>query len=204
MYLKKRGIKRLDYIFITHSDSDHNGKLAMLLDNFNVKCVVINKYDLVTKKMLSEKNYKNKLLMVNRNDTLEIGDIKIQILLPDKNTNDSNNNSLVMLIYAFNSSFLFTGDIEQKQEELLSRLEKEIIVDFLKIPHHGSLTSSSKYLLNTVKYRYAVCMSGYKNTFGFPNKNIVSRYDKDKLFLTKERNTIVFKKHWYSKKILYY
>ena len=43
---------------------------------------------------------------------------------------------------AFNSTFLLTGDIEEKQEELLYYLEKEIKVDFLKIPHHGSITSS--------------------------------------------------------------
>lgn len=199
LYLKKRGIKRLDYIFITHSDSDHNGKLGMLVNNFKVKNVVINKYDKISKKILEENKYKNNLYMVKRKDKFKIKDIYIEILLPDKDTNDSNNNSLVIYMKAFNSTFLFTGDIEEKQEELLYYLEKEIKVDFLKIPHHGSITSSSKYLLNCVKYDYAICMSGYKNTFGFPNNFVISRYNKEKLYLTKEKNTIIFKKHWYNK-----
>lgn len=204
LYLKKRGIKRLDYVFITHSDSDHNGKLKMILNNFNVSCVVLNRYDYITKKILEENKFKNDILMVKRNDKIKIKDISINILLPDENTNDANNNSLVMYVNAFNSSFLFTGDIEQKQEERLSLIIQEVKVDFLKIPHHGSLTSSSKYLLETVKYNYAICMSGYKNTFGFPNNLVTSRYSKEKLYLTKDKNTIVFKKRWYSKKLVYY
>ena len=87
--------------------------------------------------------------------------------------------------------------------QLLASLEKKIKVDFFKVPHHGSLTSSSNNLLKILDYDYVICMSGYKNTFGFPNINVIKRYDEDKLYLTSDKNTIVFRKAYYNKELKY-
>ena len=203
LFLKKKGIKRLDYIYITHSDSDHNGKLQMLIENFKVKNVVLNKYDTITKRLVQYTKYKNNLIMVKRGDIINYRDIYVKILLPDVDTKDTNNNSLVLYIKAFNSSLLLTGDIESSQESKLANLEKKIKVNFFKVPHHGSLTSSTHNLLKVLEYDYAICMSGYKNIFGFPNKNVVKRYDKNKIYLTSEKNTIIFRKLSYKKELKY-
>lgn len=203
LFLKKKGIKRLDYIYITHSDSDHNGKLAMLIEEFKVKNIVINKYDKITKEIIQSTNYKNNIIMVKRGNIINYKDIYVKVLLPDIDTKDSNNNSLVLYIKVFNSTMLLTGDIESSQENKLASLEKKIKVDFFKVPHHGSLTSSSNNLLKILDYDYVICMSGYKNTFGFPNINVIKRYDEDKLYLTSERNTIVFRKPYYSSDLKY-
>ena len=71
-----------------------------------------------------------------------------------------------MIANVFNTKILFLGDIEKEKEEELIKLEKHISVDIIKVPHHGSKTSSSNILLSNVEYKFAICMSGYKNTFG--------------------------------------
>ena len=63
-------------------------------------------------------------------------------------------------------------------------------VDFYKVAHHGSKTSSNIDFINGIKYRYAIIMSGYYNTFGFPIEEVVNRYPKEKRLLTKDLGTI--------------
>ena len=90
-----------------------------------------------------------------------------------------NDASLVLRIAAGSRSFLFSGDLEADGEgELAGRrtLGQTVASDVLKVPHHGSRTSSSDELLDAVRPTVAVMSLGWKNRFHFPNPEVIDRY----------------------------
>lgn len=200
IFLKKKGIKRLDYVIISHGDSDHNGRLPYLIKEFKIKNIVISTYDDITYQMCINNHYKGNIIKVQKGSTIHFKNINFTILSPSKDYQDSNNNSIVMKIDVFNKKILMTGDIEKEVEDVLLNQYK-IDVDIYKIPHHGSLTSSTPSFVNAIDYDFAICMSGYRNTFGHPNNNVIERYNKGVVLLTKDEKTILFKKRWYEKSI---
>lgn len=171
---------------ISHGDSDHNGMLKELINEFHVKEVWFSQYDQTTRILSS--SVKQKILYANQN--IRIGkNINLSILSPTKDYGSSNENSLVILAHIFNCRYLFTGDIENIAEKDLPYIGK---IDYLKVPHHGSNTSSSSELLKKINYKYAVCMNGYKNSFSFPHAITEEKY-RDKLYITSKRGTLVIK-----------
>lgn len=77
-------------------------------------------------------------------------------------------------------SVLLTGDIEVKQEvalvQSLQNANRKINADVLLVPHHGSLTSSSKKFIEAVSPRFAVVQAGYLNRYKHPSNEVVLRY----------------------------
>lgn len=197
-YLKSKGIRKIDLIIISHGDSDHNGNLNKLLDNFKVKKVVISCYDYNTKKILDKKGYSN-YYMAKSGDSFSVKNIYFNVLWPSKNMNDINNNSLVFTMDIDKTSFLFTGDIEEKAEKELIKQEKNINIDILKIAHHASNTSTKKVFLENVKFNIGVAMTGSKNTFGFPNIYTMERLKNYNVYYTSKCYTITFYKPFFKK-----
>lgn len=201
LFLKKKGIKRLDFVIISHSDSDHNGRLHALIKDFKIKNIVISSYDTITEKICQDALYNGNIIKVKKGSSITYKNINFQVLSPSKKHKSPNNDSIVMKVNVFNKTILMTGDMEKEIENELLKEYKEISVDIYKVPHHGSYTSSTTGFLNKLNYEYAVCMNGYRNTFGFPNNKVVTRYDKSKLLVTKDYTTIIFQKKWYQKQI---
>lgn len=201
LFLKKKGIKRLDFVIISHSDSDHNGRLHALIKDFKIKNIVISSYDTITEKICQDALYKGSIIKVKKGSSITYKNINFQVLSPSKKHTSPNNDSIVMKVNIFDKTILMTGDMEKEIENELLKEYKEIVVDIYKVPHHGSYTSSTTGFLNKLNYEYAVCMNGYRNTFGFPNNKVVTRYDQSKLLVTKDYTTIIFQKKWYQKQI---
>ena len=201
LFLKKKGIKRLDFVIISHSDSDHNGRLHALIKDFKIKNIVISSYDTITEKICQDALYNGNIIKVKKGSSITYKNINFQVLSPSKKHTSPNNDSIVMKVNIFDKTILMTGDMEKEIENELLKEYKEIVVDIYKVPHHGSYTSSTTDFLNKLNYEYAVCMNGYRNTFGFPNNKVVTRYDQSKLLVTKDYTTIIFQKKWYQKQI---
>ena len=91
-----------------------------------------------------------------------------------------NNNSLVVKLEYKDFKMLFTGDIEEIAEESLLKLyeKEELKADILKVPHHGSKTSSSKKFLEAVSPKLALIGVGENNKFGHPNDEVLNRIHK--------------------------
>jgi len=109
-----------------------------------------------------------------------------QFLQPFRTVND---HSQVIRISHLNKTILFTGDIEERSEmELISRYGKELKCNILKVPHHGSGTSSTVAFLSMTDPDQAVFSLGHRNSFGFPDKEVRERYEHNhiKLFYTSE------------------
>lgn len=177
-YLKRKGIKRLDYIIISHGDSDHIGGLFTIMDEFKVKNIFLSYYDESSHKALEKYTFKDTNVRYLRGgDELQLKDVYLKIIYPDKSYDSSNNNSLVFYLNFQKLNILFTGDLEIEGEAVIIPMIKNLQVDILKVGHHGSKTSSSLDFIKAVSPKIAVAMNGYYNKFGFPHKAVIDRFN---------------------------
>jgi competence protein ComEC len=202
-YLKSRGITTLDYVIVTHPHGDHFGGMFAVLKDLKVKSFIDNGYT------EGDPNYKDLLDIVDKRnipyeqikegDVIEIDkDVVIKVFYPLQKGflfSDTNNSSIVFKLIYKNFSVLFTGDAEIDLENyLVNKHKKELSSTVLKVPHHGSRTSSSVKFIKTVNPQVAVIMCGRKNFFGHPHNETVSRYNKlsiDLYITAQEGNVIV-------------
>ena len=197
-YLKKRGICRLDYLIISHGDSDHNAQLKNIVEEISVRNIIISRYDEITKNEINKLYIKPNVIVIKNTGIYKLNDAVINVLGPMKNYGNTNDNSLVFIMHINNFKILFTGDISSVVEkELLSKYQ--INVDIFKIAHHGSKYSSCSEFINGIIFKYAVAMNGYDNQFGFPNKEIIERFSGKILLNTNDFKTITFKKGLFDK-----
>ena len=179
-YLLDRQVMQIDYILISHFDSDHCYNLIEVLEKLKVKNLIIAKQSEETE-IFNEiinicKKRKVNIILVDAGNEINISkDIKIKILWPNNNISkdDSiNNNSIVAKLEYKRFSMLFTGDIEEKTESKLAEMYSENILNstILKVAHHGSSSSSSKMILDKINSRIAVIGVGKNNKFGHPSQ----------------------------------
>jgi DNA internalization-related competence protein ComEC/Rec2 len=182
-YLLDRRIKTIDYIMISHFDSDHCNGLIEVINNLNVKNILIPKQVYFCDEYKNIANIINSkkinATFVKRGDKLNIDkDVKLNIFYPYEKLeyDDLNNNSIVAKLTYNSFSVLFTGDIEKAEENLLDKYKNnELQSDVIKIAHHGSKTSSSQEFLEKVKPKIALIGVGENNNFGHPSNIVLER-----------------------------
>ena len=172
--LKNLGVRKIDYLIISHSDLDHIGGSLDVVKSINTDNLICGIYD-DSPRIKELKQYIDNTYYVKKGDMIKKGEITINFLspAPDYDYGNINDNSLVFIMTVCNKSFLFTGDISSKVEKEISNLNLQ--VDFLKVAHHGSNTSSSDIFIDNISFKYGIIMSGYNNYFGFPNDIIVNK-----------------------------
>ncbi|MEE9189622.1 MAG: DNA internalization-related competence protein ComEC/Rec2 [Candidatus Neomarinimicrobiota bacterium] len=191
---KYLGIKRFNWLVLSHPHNDHVGGAVSIIESIPVDTVIDTyssfqsstyKYlkSQITKKGISYKK-------VTAGETNSFGqNTFIQILAPDtswsKHQLNVNNSSIVLKLFYGEKSFIFMGDLEQDGESELLRSEQYLKSDLIKVGHHGSITSSSKPLINAIQPDFAVISLGNKNKFGHPSTIILNRY--------REQNVNVFR-----------
>ena len=185
-YLLKKEIHKLDYVIISHFDSDHVGGILTILEELNVKQVLIPKqveYSENYNKFLDIIKKRNiKIKIVEEGNTINIDkNTYLDILWPEEKQikdNVLNNNSLIVRLCYKNFKMLFTGDIEEIAEQrLLQKYEntEKLTADILKVAHHGSKSSSIAEFLEKVNPRIALIGVGKNNKFGHPNAGVLDR-----------------------------
>jgi len=182
--LRRLGIDKIDYGFISHIDSDHyKGFLYLIANGFISKIykprldTSLSK-DVRLEKLIREKNVE---LEYYSKKSIDFGNARMYILNDTTSTTyknfDTNNKSGVLKIVHGNNTFLFVGDAEKRAERLLVKTYGNFLdVDVLKVGHHGSKTSSSKIFLDYVKPEIALISVGLNNKFRHPSKIVIDRY----------------------------
>ena len=184
-FFKNIGIRKLDYLFITHGDYDHAGYGIDLVNNFNVKNRFTNKgkYNSLEKK-LNIKSFNNSYIKI---DNVEIYSLNSKLY------NNENSDSLVLLVIIDNYKLLFMGDASINTEKDIMNNYDIGDVFILKVGHHGSKTSSSEEFINSVNPKYSIISVGKNNKFGHPNKEVLDNLSNSKIYRTDIDGSIMFK-----------
>lgn len=184
-FFKSIGIRKLDYLFITHGDYDHAGYGIDLVNNFNVKNRFTNKgkYNSLEKK-LNIKSFNNSYIKI---DNVEIYSLNSKLY------NNENSDSLVLLVIIDNYKLLFMGDASINTEKDIMNNYDIGDVFILKVGHHGSKTSSSEEFINSVNPKYSIISVGKNNKFGHPNKEVLDNLSNSKIYRTDIDGSIMFK-----------
>ncbi len=164
-YLKNQGVEKLDLVVATHPHRDHIGQMSEVLDNFEVSQFIepeipeeANAVTVTYERMLETLANKNiSANLVSAGFSADIGDLKIEVLGPiSQDSENLNNNSVVLRITYKNVRFLFMGDAEKAEEQEILSKNYDIKSDILKVGHHGSTTSTTQKFLHEVSPKYAV------------------------------------------------
>ncbi|MDO8536672.1 MAG: ComEC/Rec2 family competence protein [bacterium] len=191
----------IEKVILTHADSDHIGGMEGVLESFKVGRVYFNSSDSESKtyaKLLEKIKEKNVTqLSAQAGDNIYEGDLKLEVVWPEKDLSMSGNNlSIVVIAEVENSRALLTGDIELEAEQKLvdKYKEEELLSDLYKVPHHGSGGAWHEGFLKKAGARNAVISVGENNSYGHPAKNVLDGLDKLglKIYRTDEIGTIDF------------
>lgn len=183
-YLWWRGLDHVDYVLATHADADHIDGLNDVARNFKVRAALIarapetdDEYIRFTR-TLADRSVPSRLIAAG--DVLEFGKVKVEVLWPsplaNPNANSRNNDSLVLRLRFGEQAILLTGDIEREGEQGMLDAGADLRADVIKIAHHGSKTSSSQPLVESVRPRYAIISVGQTSIFGHPDPEVVERW----------------------------
>lgn len=189
-YLLNRGIKTIDYIMVSHFDTDHVKGFFYIMKHLKIKNAIISKQKNNSKNYEDfkeiAKNKKINIIEINKGNKINIeNDLFFYILWPNEeifiNENALNNNSIVCKLCYKQFSMLFTGDIEEIAEKEILKLYKnnlELLKStILKVAHHGSKTSSTDNFIKAVSPNVALIGVGKNNRYGHPNIGVIERLE---------------------------
>lgn len=186
---------RIDYLVLTHPDSDHSGNMEYIASHYDIGVFYRppvyledeNPYNYTTKQSYANllKTLKEREIPVLFNDdgnVLEVGEDMVRWLYPNvdslyPDTDDGTNVlSAVMILESGNKRAMFTGDITSDIERLIINTydEADLDVDILKVAHHGSNTSTSSDFLSVTSPDVAVVSVG-DNSYGHPSSGMLER-----------------------------
>ena len=147
-----------------------------LIKSYNVGKIIINSYE----DNELEKKLKN-VYHFNKN-TLKINNYTFYFL--NTANRDENEDSLIIYTKLNNYKFLFMGDASVNNEEYLLNTYNLNNIDFLKVGHHGSNTSSSKKFIDAIKPKNSLISVGKNNFYGHPSKEILNNLKNSNIYRT--------------------
>lgn len=183
-YFKSVGIKKIDYLVLTHGDYDHMGEAINLVENFKAAKVIFNcgLYNDLENELIEVLD-KKKIKYYSCIKELNIDNNKLHFL-QTKEYDNENENSNVIYTELNGYKFMFMGDAGvEKEKDILEKYNVSKI-DVLKIGHHGSKTSSDKNFIDEMNPKYSVISVGKNNRYGHPNKEVLENLENSKIYRT--------------------
>lgn len=183
-YLRKKGIRDLDYVVASHPHEDHILGISSIVEYIPVENLIVpigfENNDLGADLLDVVKNKDAEIISVTAGDSIRFSENCImQVLMPREadieNMEDENNKSLVLWFQYYDNTVLFTGDMAVEEETAL--LKQQLPMEgatILKVAHHGSKDSTSEAFLQWAKPKYAYIPCG-RNQFGHPATEVLER-----------------------------
>jgi len=191
--LWRAGIRRLDALLLTHAHGDHVGGAPFLLGAFHVEEVWAGPAPLESPRWLRLDRALRAAGVGRRalvdGAAMDWDGVELNVLGPPPPgrplRRSRNEDSVVLLAQLGAVAFLLPGDVEGAAEDRLL-LSPTVVV---KVPHHGSRSSSRPRLVRLARPRVAVASLGARNPFGYPHPEVVERYrEAGALFLRTDRD----------------
>ncbi len=187
-YLWHRGLQRLEAAAVSHSHADHLGGLAAILRNFRPRELWHGADD--PSRELAQLREEARRLAVrdvqhHAGESFVWEGVEVQVLWPpaeyEVRPRGQDDSSMVLRVSYAGRSALLVGDIHRRTELALVEAARDknkvasLHADLLKVPHHGSNTSTSDELLDAMRPEYAVISSGVRNPFRHPRPEVLRR-----------------------------
>ena len=190
----------IDLIVLTHPEHDHINGLIEVIKRYKVGRILTNGIVRDTaeykewKKIIKEKNIPIYIAQAGELISLD-NNIKLFVLYPFENllgktSKKTNNTSIVIQLIYKDFELLLTGDIEKEVEQKLINSGIDLKSDILKVPHHGSKTSSTKDFIKAVSPVIAIIQAGKDNPYGHPHESVLKTLSNIVTFCKKEDGDI--------------
>ncbi|MCQ8257391.1 DNA internalization-related competence protein ComEC/Rec2 [Streptococcus suis] len=199
-YLHSRGVDRIDSLVLTHTDTDHVGDVLEVAKQVQIGRIVVSPGSLTVPDFVATlKKINVPVHVVKVGDRLPIFDSYLEVLYPDGTGDGGNNDSIVLYGRLLETNFLFTGDLEQGELDLIATYPN-LPVDVLKAGHHGSKGSSYPEFLDHIGAKIALISAGKNNRYKHPHQETLDRFDSRNIqvYRTDQQGAIRFRgwKEW--------
>lgn len=175
--LKAQGISQIDGVFVSHQDADHVGDLGPLLEEMPVKRLYMGAGLIQNpsfRARIAGRVEKTKLVELKAG--MEVKEaINFQVLHPEVAGKGENKDSLSLTCRLAGKSWAFTGDLDQAGEEAIIKKFPDLKIDYFKLGHHGSDTSSSTVFLRAIQPKLVFISAGRNNRYHHPKPETLAK-----------------------------
>ncbi len=182
-YLWSRGLKQIDVVALTHAHEDHLGGLPSVFENFRVGELWVGRdiQSAAYRQVLAAARAHGVMIRhLKQGDSFSEDGVSGSVLWPDdlsESQTAKNDDSLVMRLTDGTETLLLAGDIERPSERRILAEEQPVEVNFLKVAHHGSKTSTTDPFLSAAHPAFAAISVGRDNSFGHPSPEVTERLE---------------------------
>lgn len=199
-YLHSRGVDRIDSLVLTHTDADHVGDVLEVAKQVQIGRIYVSPGSLTVPDFVATlKKINVPIHVIKVGDRLPIFNSYLEVLYPDGTGDGGNNDSIVLYGRLLETNFLFTGDLEQGELDLI-KTYPNLPVDVLKAGHHGSKGSSYPEFLDHIGAKIALVSAGESNRYKHPHQETLDRFDSRNIqvYRTDQQGAIRFRgwKEW--------
>jgi competence protein ComEC len=183
--IRGAGFRRVDRLVVTHGDADHIGGAASIVREFGPREVFegipVPRSEPLAQLRVASYEARAAWSTVYAHYRVAIDGVEVAAWHPNvedwERQRVRNDDSLVLEIRWRDASILLTGDIGREVEQMLTPLIQPAPLRVVKIPHHGSLTSSTVAFVEALRPKVAVASAGRSNRFGHPVAEVLRRYE---------------------------
>jgi competence protein ComEC len=186
-YLRYRGINRIDKAVLSHPHYDHAAGLTAVIDHVDVKAVYRSptvpqaEWEFSFMEELEDRDVP--VYVLGRGDAWEHDHASFHVLFPEgedglvEHVTNVHDYNIVLYNRIYDTTFLWTGDLEETGEmEILAEYE-QLTADVLKIGHHGSQTSTSFPFVSQLQPVASLVSVGSYNRYGHPHPEVTERLE---------------------------
>lgn len=182
-YLLSKGISKINWLFLTHQDTDHVGNFPIISQLLKVEKILVpsgmEKNFSFKKRLVKSANKEQDVIPISTEKVKQIGQYKI--LHPFGEGEGKNESSIAVTTVLNKVSVIISGDLDKSGEFELCKRNPGLRTDILKNGHHGSKTSTSEGYVEQLQPKLAIISAGRRNRYGHPNQETLETLRKNKV-----------------------
>lgn len=176
--LRSYGVSVIDCLIITHYDTDHVGGAAKIIGAFDVYNAILPEQDDREPTEFDNLTYalENNITTTHSakiGTVIRIGECDITILCYNRDAENSNDRSIILMAELKGKKFLLTGDAGSEIEKQMLKDRINVDCDVYKAAHHGSRNSNSIEFITAASPTFSVISAGSANTYGHPHDEVM-------------------------------